>query len=113
MSRARVSRRTLTPPEARLWVSLKGKQSAGLKFRRQHPLGAYVLDFYCPEARLAVEVDGQQHGDPERSEHDRRRTAWLAKQDIQVLRVSAEDVRVNLDGVLTWIRTNAETRIRG
>lgn len=94
-------------------MSLKGKQIAGLKFRRQHPLEAYVLDFYCPEARLAVEVDGQQHGDPERSEHDRRRTAWLAKQDIQVLRVSAEDVRVNLDGVLTWIRTNAETRIRG
>jgi very-short-patch-repair endonuclease len=113
VSRARVLRRALTPPEARLWVCLRGRQLDGLKFRRQHPVGPYVLDFYCPEARLAVEVDGQQHGDPERSEHDRRRTAWLATQDIAVLRIAAEDVRTNLDGILTWIRTNAEERVRG
>lgn len=113
VSRARVLRRTLTPPEARLWVCLRGKKLGGLKFRRQHPIGAYVLDFYCAEARLAVEVDGQQHADPARSEHDLRRTEWLATQEIGVLRISAEDVRINLDGVLTWIRTNAEQRVRG
>nr|WP_303695308.1 endonuclease domain-containing protein [Brevundimonas subvibrioides] len=113
ISRARVLRRALTPPEARLWVCLRAKQLGGLKFRRQHPVGPYVLDFYCPEARLAVEVDGQQHGDPVRSEHDARRTEWLATQDIGVLRIAAEDVRTNLDGILTWIRTNAEERVRG
>jgi very-short-patch-repair endonuclease len=103
----------LTPPEARLWVHLRGRQLGGLKFRRQHPIGAYVLDFYCAEARLAVEVDGQVHANPDRAEHDRRRTAWLATQGIGVLRIAAEDVRTNLDGIATWIRTNAEERLRG
>ncbi|MDP3406499.1 MAG: endonuclease domain-containing protein [Brevundimonas sp.] len=113
VSRARVLRRTLTPPEARLWVHLRGRQLAGLKFRRQHPLGPYVLDFYCAEARLAVEVDGRMHAEDDRAEHDLRRTAWLAAQDIAVLRIVAEDVRVSLDGVLTVIRTEAEARVRG
>ena len=113
VSRARVLRRTLTPPEARLWVYLRRRALGGLKFRRQHPLGPYVLDFYCAEARLAVEVDGQHHGNPEQFEKDKIRTAWLAKQDVEVLRIPAEHVRTNLDGVLTWIRTNAEDRVRG
>ena len=108
-----MQRRTLTPPEARLWVCLRGKHLAGLKFRRQHPIGPYVLDFYCPQALLAIEVDGQQHGDPDRAAHDRRRSEWLTTQGIAVLRIAAEDVRVNLDGILTWIRTNAEERLRG
>ncbi len=89
VSRARVLRRALTPPEARLWVCLRAKQLGGLKFRRQHPVEAYVLDFYCPEARLAVEVDGQQHSDAGRSEHDARRTEWLETQGIAVLRIAA------------------------
>jgi very-short-patch-repair endonuclease len=91
---------------------LRSKKLGGLKFRRQHPVGPYVVDFYCPEARLAVEVDGQQHGDATQSVHDARRTAWLATQGVTVLRVAAEDVRTNLDGILTWIRTNAEQRAR-
>ena len=113
VSRARVLRRTLPPPEARLWVYLRRRALGGLKFRRQHPVGPYVLDFYCMEARLAVEVDGRQHGDAEQAEKDAVRTAWLAKQNIAVLRIPAESVRTNLDGVLTWIRTNAEERVRG
>jgi very-short-patch-repair endonuclease len=112
VSRARALRRTLTPPEARLWVCLRGRKLAGLKFRRQHPVGPYVLDFYCPEARMAVEVDGQIHMQPDQWEKDQRRTAWLGEQGILVVRVSAETVRVDLDGVLTWIRTNIEDRIR-
>ncbi|ADL01139.1 conserved hypothetical protein [Brevundimonas subvibrioides ATCC 15264] len=113
VSRARVLRRTLTPPEARLWICLRGRKLAGLKFRRQHPVGPYVLDFYCAEARLAVEVDGQIHMQAEHWEKDQRRTAWLKAQGVFVLRLSAESVRVNLDSVLTWIRTNAEERVRG
>ncbi|WP_269515919.1 endonuclease domain-containing protein [Brevundimonas subvibrioides] len=113
VSRARVLRRTLTPPEARLWIYLRRRALGGLKFRRQHPVGPYVLDFYCPEARLAVEVDGQHHADPEQFEKDEARTAWLAKQDIAVLRIAAERVRTDLEGVLGWIRTNAEDRVRG
>jgi len=83
----------------------------GLKFRRQHPVGSYVLDFYCVEARLAVEVDGQQHLDC--GDHDSRRDRWLATRDIGVIRIPAEDVRVHLDAALDFIRRAAEARIRG
>ena len=64
----------------------------GLNYRRQHPVGPYVFDFYCSQAQLAVEVEGQHHGDPEQFEKDEARTAWLAKQDIAVLRIAAERV---------------------
>ena len=113
VSRARVQRRALTPPEARLWVCLRRRGLGELKFRRQHPVGPYVLDFYCAEAKLAVEVDGASHFHPDRAEHDRRRTAWLAAQESRVLRLLAEDIRVNLEGVLVTIRMTAEARVRG
>ncbi|WP_395945303.1 endonuclease domain-containing protein [Brevundimonas sp.] len=111
VSRARVQRRALTPPEARLWVCLRRHGLAGLKFRRQHPIGPYVLDFYCAEAKLAVEVDGEVHSHPDRIQHDRRRTEWLERQGLMVLRISAETVRIGLDGVLASIRATAESRV--
>ena len=110
VERARDLRRRLTPPEARLWVRLRREQLRGLKFRRQHPIGPFVLDFYCAEAKLAVEVDGQGHGHSERMEHDRRRTVWLSRQGVRVVRLAAEDVRVNLDGVLEFIARTAMER---
>ncbi|MFC5373793.1 endonuclease domain-containing protein [Brevundimonas faecalis] len=112
VSRARVQRRALTPPEARLWVCLRRCGLNDLKFRRQHPIGPYVLDFYCAEAKLAVEVDGATHARSDRVEHDRRRTAWLEQQGLLVLRIVAEDVRVHLGDVLTSIRSTAESRMR-
>ncbi len=96
-------RRRLTPPEARLWTALRRGQVAGWKFRRQHPVGFYILDFYCAEAKLAVEVDGQGHDHPDQMRHDEERTRWLAGQGIRVIRVAAEDVRVELDGVVAFI----------
>lgn len=102
--RAAWMRRHLTPPEARLWRCLKGGNLNGAKFRRQHPLGPYILDFYCVEARLAVEVDGAVHGTPERMAHDARRSAWLEAQGVRVLRIPALTIRDNLDGVLEGIR---------
>lgn len=111
VEKARALRRRLTPPEARLWVMLRGERLAGLKFRRQHLVGPFILDFYCPAARLAVEVNGMGHDHPERMASDRRRTAWLATQRIEMLRLTAEDVRVNLEGVLGAIRMRAEARI--
>lgn len=112
VSRARVQRRRLTPPEARLWVALRRWATEGLKFRRQHPVGPFVLDFYCPEARLAVEVDGMGHNEPDQSAKDRSRDAWLARQGIEVLRIAAEDVRVNLEGVVDFIALKASQRLR-
>ena len=101
--RARGFRRALTPPEARLWVALRGKQLAALKFRRQHPIGPFVLDFYCDSARLAVEVDGEGHHLGDEPERDRRRDAWVARQGVRTLRIAAIDVRDNLDEVVQRI----------
>ena len=100
VEKARALRRRLTPPEARLWFAIKGEKLEGVRFRRQHPIGPYVLDFYCAQARLAVEVDGQGHDHPDQIAADRRRTAWLEEQGVAVVRFAAEEVRVNLDGVL-------------
>jgi very-short-patch-repair endonuclease len=111
VSRARVQRRVMTPPEARLWQVPKGRQLAGLKFRRQHPIGPYVLDFYCPEAKLAVEVDGLGHFDPEQSVRDRQRDDRLQRQGLAVLWIAAEDVRTNLDGVAGQILEWAKGRL--
>ena len=109
-ARARAMRSALTPPEARLWACLRGRRLGGLKFRRQHPIGPFILDFYCPAARLAVEVDGQGHDDPGQMRHDARRTAWLARERVEVLRVSATDVRDELDAVLATIAEAAGAR---
>ena len=100
--RGRSLRRKMTPPERRLWNVLKHRPS-GLKFRRQHPLGPYVLDFFCHEAALAIEIDGLAHdlgGNPER---DLRRDAWMAGEGVRTLRFRAIDVRDQLEGVLTSI----------
>ena len=99
--RARQLRRKLTPPEARLWVALKTKK-LGVHFRRQHPIGPYILDFYCDAAKLAVEVDGQGHLG--RIEHDERRDRWLLGEGVRTLRIRAADVRDNVDGVVETIR---------
>ncbi|CAL1689947.1 putative protein [Brevundimonas subvibrioides] len=111
--RARAFRRRLTPPEARLWVRLKGDRLGGLGFRKQHPIGPYILDFYCAAAKLAVEVDGASHGTDERAAHDKRRTAWLGGKGIRVVRIAARAVKDELDGVLEFIRREAEARMRG
>ena len=89
----------MTPPELRLWVILRGKALAGLRFRRQHPIGPYILDFYCPTARLAVEADGEGHDRPDQAGHDMRRDRWLTEQGVATPRFAAIDVRDNLDGV--------------
>jgi len=101
--RARRFRSGLTPPEARLWTALKRQALRGHRFRRQHPIGPYILDFYCAAAKLAIEVDGQTHLDPDRSQHDQNRTTWLAGKGIRVVRIAAVDVRDHLDGVMTFL----------
>ncbi|MFC5344275.1 endonuclease domain-containing protein [Brevundimonas staleyi] len=110
--RARAFRRNLTPPEARLWRCLKGDQLAGLGFRKQHPIGPYILDFYCAAAKLAVEVDGGTHSNDAQIAHDERRTAWLKGKGVRVIRVRAIAVRDELDGVLEFIEGEAQGRIQ-
>jgi very-short-patch-repair endonuclease len=95
-------RRRLSMPEAMLWRALKGGKTS-LKFRKQHPLGPYVLDFYCHEARLCVEVDGQSHGFGQQPQKDERRDAWLADRGIRTLRLRAEYVIEEIDGAVATI----------
>ena len=85
-ARARALRRQLTPAEARLWTHLSGSKLGGWKFRRQFPFGLYILDFYCPAAQLAVELDGESHQAPATREKDDRRDAFLQNHGIRVLR---------------------------
>ena len=105
LTRARALRREMRLREVVLWRALRRGGVAQLRFRRPHPIGAYVLDFYCAQARLAVEVDGAVHDVPEQAAHDERREAWLGEQGIRVLRVAARDVLRDetLEGVLETI----------
>ncbi len=105
--RARRLRRQLTLPEGLVWRALRGRALADLRFRRQHPIGPYILDFFCHELKLAVEIDGQVHEHPDRMAHDRRRTEWLNQQGIRVIRIAARDVLDDLDAALGFIRRSA------
>ena len=107
--RARALRRTLSLPEIALWAQLRARPN-GLKFRRQHPAGPYVLDFYCAEARLCIEVDGETHNFGDRPERDERRDALLALHGIETLRIAARDVLDNLDAVMIYILQVATSR---
>ncbi len=108
-SRARRLRREMSLPEVVLWQALRKGRLEGLRFRRQHPIGPYILDFYSPSARLAVEVDGFAHDTAARVRHDAHRQAWLARQGIAVLRIRAADVLRDeqLEGVLLGIERAA------
>jgi very-short-patch-repair endonuclease len=109
IARAKDLRRKLTLPEVILWSAIRGRRLANARFRRQHPIGPYILDFYCDDARLALEIDGDGHEHPDQAAHDLRRTAWLEARGITVYRIAARNVLSNLEGVLQSI---AE-RVRG
>ena len=94
-------RRGMTDAERRLWATLRAEQ-LGVKFRRQHPLDPYVLDFACLDPKLAIEVDGSQH--LEQARYDCERGAWLTAQGYVVLRVWANEALSNTAGVLSRIQ---------
>jgi very-short-patch-repair endonuclease len=96
----------MTPPEVRLWVQLR-RNLQGRRFRRQHPIGPFVLDFYCDAVRLAVEVDGQHHALGKNPLHDIERDEWLALRGIRVLRLPASLVFEDMDAALRMIEAAA------
>jgi very-short-patch-repair endonuclease len=110
VQRARAQRREMSLPEGLLWRELR-KRPAGLKFRHEHATGAFSLDFYCSDARLAIEVDGEAHGFGERPVRDARRDTWLAGCGIATLRVPAAEVLRDLDAVLRGIVAEALSRL--
>ncbi|HML76097.1 MAG TPA: DUF559 domain-containing protein [Anaerohalosphaeraceae bacterium] len=94
----------LTPAEAKMWTYLKDKQLDGRRFRRQHSFGNYILDFYCPSERLAIELDGQPHFNTRAAVYDYERDLFLAHFDVLVLRFVNRFVFDNPQGVLNQIR---------
>ena len=98
---ARAMRANMTDAEALLWRLLRNRRIADAKFRRQHPVGRYILDFYCVDIQLAVELDGGQHGDAQG--YDQRRDAWLATQGILVLRFWNNQMLAEIEAVLEAI----------
>ena len=95
-------RNNLTDAEQRLWSRLRRRQIGGHRFRRQHPIGPYVVDFVCLAEKLVIEVDGGQHAN--QAGHDNRRTAWLESRGYRVARFWNNEVLGNTDGVVQVIR---------
>ena len=101
--RARAMRKTMTPPEARMWANLKRLRGEGFHFRRQAPFKGYHLDFVCFKHRLVIEVDGQVHQLDEQIRHDRIRDAVLAKEGFVTLRFDNAAIRDNIDDVMDFV----------
>ena len=99
---ARSLRKSHTLPEGLLWRALRRRPS-DLKFRRQHPCGPFVLDFYCESAKLGIEVDGVAHDMGDRPQRDASRDRWLSEKGIQVMRIPARHVLQDLDAVVRQI----------
>jgi len=108
---ARRLRRNLSPPEARLWSRLQARVPGAPIFRRQHPIGFHVLDFYCAKARLAVEIDGISHDMGDRPQRDLRRDAWVQAQGVSVMRIPASQVMRDIDDVVDAIVRAAVAKI--
>ncbi|MBI5545175.1 MAG: endonuclease domain-containing protein [Deltaproteobacteria bacterium] len=102
--RCRGLRRRATLPERALWELLRGRQLDGHKFRRQHQFGACILDFYCVEKRLAVEVDGRQHETGVGPEYDAARTNYLETQGVRVIRFTNAEVLRTPQAVVSALR---------
>ncbi|WP_245181081.1 endonuclease domain-containing protein [Flavobacterium sp. XN-5] len=100
---AQYLRERATAAEVYLWERLKLNQFQGLKFRRQHPIGIYIVDFYCHQKKLIIEVDGEYHGDLEQVQKDTERTDFLNFQGLHVIRFSNEKVLTEIDSVLEEI----------
>ena len=107
---ARRLRRAMTLPEVLLWQVLRTRP-AGLKFRRQHPSGDYILDFYCADARLAIEVDGEAHGRGDRPGRDAACDRWMSERGVATLRIPAADVMNDLDAVMRGLVAKARARL--
>lgn len=107
---ARKLRREMTLPEVLMWQALRARP-CGLKFRRQHPSGDYILDFFCSDARLAIEIDGEAHSRGDRPTRDIVRDRWMAKRGITTMRIAASDVLDDLDAVMRGVVAEARARL--
>lgn len=102
---ARRLRQRLTRSEGLLWEELRDRRFSGLKFRRQHPIGVFVLDFFCEERLLAIEIDGAIHNEPEQAARDLLRQEIIQDRGIRFFRCSTDDVERDTPAVLVCLQT--------
>ena len=107
---ARDHRHPLTPAEAKIWARVRNR-GLGFKIRRQHPIWRFIADFYCAEAKLVIEIDGDSHAEPNQEEYDIARTRWLEERSHKVLRISNEDVHRHLEDILNEIFLTCKERV--
>jgi very-short-patch-repair endonuclease len=108
--RARALRIDMTPAELKLWAEVRCRQIEGLKFRRQHPISSYIVDFYAPQIKLVVEVDGDSHDEP--CAYDKKRTRFLIRKGCQVLRFYNDEIHYDLMGVLERLRDECIRKLK-
>lgn len=101
----------MTGTELRIWIRIRGRRLDGWKFRRQHPIGPYVVDFYCPAARLIVEVDGPSHDDWAAA-YDIRRQAWLECEGYRLLRIPVSVIDRDAENAVEWIEAALDEQVR-
>jgi len=102
--RRRELRRNSTAAEKRFWAQVRNKQFFGMKFFRQYSVGSYVLDFYCPLLKLAIELDGGQHGEEDNKVYDKTRTDYLKSLNIEVIRFWNHQVLENMEEIFMEIK---------
>ena len=110
VTKARSLRRDMSLPEVLLWRALR-QRPGGLKFRRQHPSGPYILDFFCSDARVAIEDDGFAHDTGDRPQRDLARDAWFEQAGIVTLRIPASNVLADVGNVMGQIVEAARSRL--
>ena len=103
LEKRRTLRNDSTPAEIKIWAKLRGRQVENCKFRRQYSIGAFVVDFYVPELKLAIEIDGDSHFQPDAIEYDQERQLFLEAKGIRVVRFTNEQVYQQLDEVVEAI----------
>ena len=110
IDKSRKLRKNQTDAEKKLWALLRNRQLAGIKFRRQFPVGRYILDFYAPQYKLNIEADGGQHYEDEGKQRDEIRTREMRKLGIETVRFSDRDILTNIEGVYETIKKVIEKR---
>ena len=106
---ARDHRHPLTPAEAKIWARVRNR-GIGFKTRRQHPIWRFIADFYCAEAKLVIEIDGDSHAEPNQAAYDQARTEWLEARGYKVIRIMNEDVHRYLEASLNEIFLTCKQR---
>jgi len=110
IQRCRNLRKNQTDAEKKLWSVIRNRQISGVKFRRQFPVGRYIVDFYCPQYRIGIEADGGHHYVEKGRKRDEGRTQVLNELGVELIRFSDHDILTNIDAVFEVIQKNIEMR---